>query len=155
MLEDTHALFDSLWDLDEINLLQTLILGRRVATFVWPVTGGEHFYVQINGKLLAAGALSEVLHPLLGHLNILEHYLEPLGKLKPALFFQLLDNLLLRIFQNPARIKQPLSECSLIEIFKDVFVLEVPENLDDFINFFGNFYLGVVFEILFEILVQI
>lgn len=102
LLEDTHALLDLRRDLNEINLLEALILGRGVSAFVRPVASCEDFYVQIDGDLLAAGALSEVLHPLLRHFDILEHDLKPLSKLEPTLFLELLDHLFLSVLQNSA-----------------------------------------------------
>lgn len=87
LFENTHALFYLLWDLNEIYLWETLILGRRITTFIRPVTRCKNFYIQINRYLLACWTFSKIWHSLFRHFDIFEHYFKSLSKLKSTFFF--------------------------------------------------------------------
>jgi len=99
LLEHTHALFDLSRNCDYVDLLQGLILSCWVAAFVWPVTSGQNFYIQVNSEHLVAGTFLEVLHALLRHFDVFEHHLEALCELEATLFFEFLDDFLFSIFQ--------------------------------------------------------
>ena len=99
--------------------------------------------------------LLELNHSLLRHLNVFKHDLKPLSELKPTLFFELLDNFLLSIFKNSSLIQQSLGETILIEAFENIFVLEISENMNDAIDFLGDFYLSVVFKVFLELLIKV
>ena len=93
--------------------------------------------------------------PLLRHLNVFEHDLESGGELESAFLLQLPDHFLLCVFKDPPRVEESLGKAVLVEVLKDVLVLEVPENLYDFVDFLGDLDLGVVLEVLLELLVQV
>lgn len=100
LFKDTHTLFDLLRNLDNLNLLQWLILHRRVPALIGPMSRGQNFDIQINCNLLITRTFLEILHSLFGHLNVFEHYFESLRELETAFFFQLLDYFFFSIFQH-------------------------------------------------------
>ena len=105
LLINVHAIFNDSRNSHDIKLLHWLVLCRWISAFIWPMTCGEHFDVEVNIDSLAALALFEVLHPLLRHLNILVHDLKSLGKMKSTFFLQLLDHFFLGVFKNPSWVK--------------------------------------------------
>ena len=127
---------------------------RWVTALVRPVAGGQYLHIQVNLESLTAGTLLEVLHPLLGHLDILEHYLESMSKVVPALLLQLLHHFLLSVLKDSPRVKETLCKVILVETLKNVLVLQIPENLDNLVNFFRDLDLGVVLEVFLELVVK-
>lgn len=69
------------------------------------MSGGQHLDVEIDGDHGVAWALFELLHSLLGHLDVLEHHFQSLGELEAALLLQFLDNLSLSVLQDAPRVK--------------------------------------------------
>ena len=98
LLEYAHALLDFCGEsLDlKLGLLGVLFSDWNFA-FVWPVPGGKNLDVEVYVDHGVTWALLELLHPLLGHFDVLEHDLESLSKLETALFFQLFDDFSLGI----------------------------------------------------------
>ena len=86
--------------MDDLNLLERLVLGGRIPTFVWPMPSCQDFDVEIQGKHLVARTLFEILHALFRHLDVLEHDFKTLGELETALFLKLFDHLLLSFFED-------------------------------------------------------
>jgi hypothetical protein len=82
LLKHAHALLDLSWEpLDfELGLLLRVVLSHWQLALIGPMSGGQHLDVEIDGDHGVAGALFELLHSLLGHLDVLEHDLQSLVK---------------------------------------------------------------------------
>lgn len=154
LLVDAHTILNLGWNGYEINHVKGTVLLRWVTALVWPVAGGQYLHIQVNLESLTARTLLEVLHPLLGHLDILEHYLESMSKVVPALLLQLLHHFLLSVLKDSPRVKETLCKVILVETLKYVLVLQIPENLDNLVNFFRDLDLGVVLEVFLELVVK-
>lgn len=98
-------------------------------------------------------SLFEIIHSLFTHGNITEHDLKSLSEIKSTFFFQFFYDFFFSIFKNSPGIEESLCKEILVERFKDVLILQIPKNLNHFINFFRDFLFCIVFEIFFELLV--
>ncbi len=68
-----------------------------VLGIVGPVASREHFHTQVAIELLEKGGASELVHRVLAHLDVAEHYLQLLSELEPTLLLQFQDELLFRV----------------------------------------------------------
>lgn len=157
LLKHAHALLDLSWEsLDfELGLLLRVVLSHRQFALIGPMSGGQHLDVEIDGDHGVAWALFELLHSLLGHLDVLEHHFQSLGELEAALLLQFLDNLSLSVLQDAPRVKKTLCKRILVEGLEHVLVFEEFEDLDDLIDLFGDVHLGIILELLFELVIQV
>lgn len=102
----------------------------------------------------------ELSHGILTHLDIFEHDLKLLGKLKTAFLLQLEDQELLCILKRDLRtaspnVEQALAEGDLIEALKDIFILEEAEYLDDTVQSLVDLSVLQALEILLELIVKV
>ena len=77
-----------------------------------------------------------------------------MSKVVPALLLQLLHHFLLSVLEDSPRVKETLRKVVLIETLKNVLVLQIPENLDNLVNFLRDLYLRVVLEVFLELVVE-
>ena len=77
-----------------------------------------------------------------------------MSKVVPALLLQLLHHFLLSVLKDSPRVKETLCKVILVETLKNVLVLQIPENLDNLVNFFRDLDLGVVLEVFLELVVK-
>lgn len=104
--------------------------------------------------------LLEIVHSIIAHLDILEHYLKFLGELEPAFFFKLQDQRSLEFLLGnrrslTSRIKQPFAQAVLVETLENILVLEVSKDLDDTIKPLINLRFCEAFEFLLELVVKV
>ena len=92
---------------------------------------------------------------MLRHLDVPEHHFESLREVETTLFLEFFDDFLLRVFENTPLVKQSLGEIIFVERLKYVLVLQVAENLNDLVDFVGNFNLSIVLEVLLELFIEI
>lgn len=82
-----------------VDIAVILILSDLLI-LIWPISSGQHFDIEIDGNHGVTLTLLELLHPLLRHLDILEHDLKPLRELEPTFFLDLFDDLPLSVLQD-------------------------------------------------------
>ena len=82
----------------ELDLLRQDHHESVIFGVIGPVPCGQDLHIHIEGELLGELGGAELVHGLVRHLDVLEHHLQLLGELEPALLLQLLDQQLLRIF---------------------------------------------------------
>ena len=155
LLVDAHAMSYLGRQRDDVDSVATLTLLGRVSRLVGPVSCGKHFDVQVQVNGVRKRRLSEVLHPLLRHLDVSEHDFESLGEIEATLLFELLNDLLLGIFEDPPLVEQALGKVVLVEALEDVLVLQVSENVDNLIHLVRDLDFSVVLKLLFELVIQI
>lgn len=126
-----------------------------VLLVVGPVSLREHLYRKVDFKLFTRWVALELLAELVRHLHVFEHDLEALRELTPALFFELEHERSLRLFADLSLFKQTLRETADIETLKDVFVEQVSENVNDFVQALSQFRLIDILEVLLEHLVEV
>ena len=77
-------------------------------------------------QLAHLGAVFEAGHDIPADINVLEHALELVRKLRPTLRFELADGAFFRVNARALPQKQPLGEILLVESFKDILARDVP-----------------------------
>lgn len=75
--------------------------------------------------------------------------------MEATLFLELLDDLSLSLLLNSSGIKKSLGKAVLVVTLKNVLVLQISEDLDDFVNLVGNLGLVVCLEVLLELIIQV
>lgn len=73
---------------------------RNLLILIRPISSGQHFHIEIDCNHGVTLTLLELLHPLLRHLDILEHNLKPLRKLEPTFLLDLFYDLPLCVLKD-------------------------------------------------------
>ena len=108
--------------------------------------------VIIGGKLLL---VFEFLANFIRHFYIFKHYFEALSKRRPALFLEFGHHGHFSFVAERLRLKKSLCERIHIKAFKDVFIEEISEDLDDPVNLIVNFNFVHSFKFLFKHFVEV
>jgi hypothetical protein len=66
---------------------------------IWPVTSCQYLHVEIETQTLGERCISEFIHSVLTHFDVLEHDLKFLSVLESALLFKFENELSLSIFE--------------------------------------------------------
>ena len=100
-------------------------------------------------------AAFKLLTELVRHFHVFEHNFKTLRELATALFFQFEYESSFSLFADLALLKQSLGETADIETFKDVFVEEVAENVNDFVQTLGKLRLLDILEVFLKHLIEV
>lgn len=97
----------------------------------------------------------EIARNLFWKLDIFVHDFESLGETEPTFLFQFKQENSLRIIIDDPGIKQSLAEWRCVETFKNIFILQVPEYLNDFVQSLNRLILLHRPDLLLEYLIKV